>query len=194
VSRKLLLAFFGELKFDELHLQRGLLGACWRHVHGVRSRKVQDVDSSSRVHLMWRRKVFNSCRGLRYIDMPSVSRKLLLAFFGELKFDELHLQRGLLGACWRHVRDVRSRKVHDVDRRRRVYLMWRRKVFNSCRGLRYIDMPSVSSKLLLAFFRQLKFDELHLQRGLLGACWRHVRDVRSRKVHDVDGIVRMQPM
>jgi hypothetical protein len=74
------------------------------------------------MHLMWRGKVFNSCRGLRYIDMPTVSWILLLAF-GELNFDELHLQRGLLGACWRHMHGVRSRKVHDVDRSSRVHLM-----------------------------------------------------------------------
>ena len=148
VSRILLLAF-GELNFDELHLQRGLLGACWRRMHGVRSRKVQDVDRSSRVQPMWRRKVFNSCRGLIYIGMPRLSRTLLLAF-GELNFDELHLQRGLLGACWRHVHGVRSRKAHDVDRIVRVHPMWRRKVFNSCRGHWCIDMPTVSSKLLLS--------------------------------------------
>ena len=105
----------------------------------MRSRKVQDVDSSSRVHLMWRRKVFNSCRGLRYIDMRTVSRILLLAF-GELNFDELHLHRGLLGACWRYMHGVRSRKVHDVDGIVRMQPMWPRKVFNSCRGHRYLDM------------------------------------------------------
>ena len=76
VFSKLLLAFFGELKFDELHLQRGLLGDCWRHVHGVRSRNVQESDRSSRVH--------------------PLSSKLLLAF-GELNFNELHLQRRLVG-------------------------------------------------------------------------------------------------
>jgi hypothetical protein len=75
------------------------------------------------MHLMWRRNVFNSCRGHRDIDMPAVFSKLLLAFFGELKFDELHLQRGLLGACWRHVHGVRGRKVRDVDRSSRVHLM-----------------------------------------------------------------------
>jgi len=102
------------------------------------------------MHLMWRRKVFNSCRSHRDIDMPAVFSKLLLAFFGELKFDELHLHRGLLGACWRHVHGVRSRKVHDVDGIVRMQHMCSRKVFNSCRGHRYIDMPTVSSKLLLA--------------------------------------------
>jgi hypothetical protein len=147
VSSKLLHAFFGELKFDELHLRRGLLGACWRDVHGVRSRKVHDVDRSSRMHLMWRGKVFNSCRSHRDIDMPAVFRKLLLAF-GELKFDELHLRRGLLGACWRHVHGVRSRKVQESDRSSRVH--------------------PLSSKLLLAF-GELNFDELHLHPGLAGA-------------------------
>ena len=122
LSNKLHLAC-GQLNFDELHLQRGLLGACWRHVHGVRSRKVHDVDRSSRVHLMWRRKVFNSCRSHRDIDMPAVFSKLLLAFFGELKFDELHLQRGLLGACWRDVHGVRSRNVQESDRSSRVHLL-----------------------------------------------------------------------
>ncbi len=75
LSNKLHLAC-GQLNFDELHLQRGLLGACWRHVHGVRSRKVQESDRSRRVH--------------------PLSSKLLLAF-GELNFDELHLQRRLVG-------------------------------------------------------------------------------------------------
>ena len=98
---------------------------------------------------MWRRKVFNSCRSHRYIDMPTVSSKLLLAC-GELNFDELHLQRGLLGVCWRPVHGVRCRKVHDVDGIVRVHLMWRRKVFNSCRGLRDIDMPTVFDRLLVA--------------------------------------------
>ena len=98
------------------------------------------------MHLMWTRKVFNSCRGHRCIDMPTVSRLFLLAF-GELKFDGLHLQRGLLGACWRHVHGVRSRKVRDVDRSSRMH--------------------PLSSKLLLAF-GELNFDELHLQRRLVG--------------------------
>jgi hypothetical protein len=191
VSSKLLL-YCGELNFDELHLQRGLLWVCWRPVHSVRWRKVHDVDGSVRLHLMWRRKVFNSCCGLEYIDMPTLSSKLLLAW-GELNFDELHLQRGLLGACRRPMRGVRSRKVHDVDGFVRVHLMWRRKVFNSCRGHRYIDMPTLSSKLLLDW-GELNFDELHLQRGLLWTCRRPVHGVRWRKVHDVDGSVRVHLM
>ena len=119
-------------------------------MHGVRSRKVHYVDGIVRMQSMWRRKVFNSCRGHRCIDMPTVSRLLLLAL-GELNFDGLHLQRGLLGVCWRHVHGVRSRKAHDVDRSIRVHLMWTRKVFNSCRGHRCIDMPTVSRLFLLAF-------------------------------------------
>jgi hypothetical protein len=98
---------------------------------------------------MWRRKVFNGCRGHRHIDMPTVSRKLLLAF-GELKFDELHLQRGLLGVCWRHVHGVPSRHVHDVDGIVRMQSMWRRKVFNGCRGHRYLDLPPLFDRLLVA--------------------------------------------
>jgi hypothetical protein len=61
-----------------LPLQHGLLGARWqwRPVHGVRGRNVQESDRSSRVH--------------------PLSSKLLLAF-GELNFNELYLQRRLVG-------------------------------------------------------------------------------------------------
>ena len=40
LSSKLLLAI-GELNFDELHLQRGLLGPRWRGLHGMCRRKVE---------------------------------------------------------------------------------------------------------------------------------------------------------
>ena len=45
----------GELNFDELHLQRGLLGACWRHVHGMCRRKVETRGSWQLQRLSYKR-------------------------------------------------------------------------------------------------------------------------------------------
>ena len=89
----------GELKFDQLHLQLGLLGPQWRGVHSVRSGEVQVVDGTNYVHRL--------------------SIKLHLVC-GELKFDQLHLQRWLLGPRWRHVRTLRSRQIQEYDSIRRL--------------------------------------------------------------------------
>ncbi len=98
-------------------------------MHGVRSRKVHDVDGIVRMHLMWRRKVFNRCGSLRCIDMSPLFDRILLAC-GEVN---LPLQCGLVGTRWqwRPVHGVRSKKVQDVDRINRVHPL-SRKLLLSC--------------------------------------------------------------
>jgi hypothetical protein len=73
-----------------LHVQCGLLGARRRHVHGVRSRKVQESDRSSRMLVMFLRHVFNSRRGHSVFDM----RRL----FGRLQLSSREL--GVHLQCW----------------------------------------------------------------------------------------------
>jgi hypothetical protein len=104
----------GERSFDELHLQRWLFWARWKHVHSVRERKVQDVDRissvhglwsrdvfyrnwSNLVHQLWSRHIFDISRGLSKVGMQRLSIKLQLDR-GERSFDQLHLQRRVIGA------------------------------------------------------------------------------------------------
>jgi hypothetical protein len=110
LSVKLLLDS-GQLSFDAVHLQRGLIWARRRDVLSVRGRKVQGINRSSSVHGMRRRDLFYN-RGL---DMHCLSFKLLLAC-GELSFDELLLQRGLIWACWRRLHNLCGRKVQGINR------------------------------------------------------------------------------
>ncbi len=67
----------GELNFDELHLQRGLLWTRWRGVHSVRGRKVQGLSRISCVQRLFGRDVFCICttRGQVEYDMPHVPNK-----------------------------------------------------------------------------------------------------------------------
>ena len=113
-------------------------------MHSVRGRKLPDVDWISFVH--------------------SLSNKLHLVC-GELNFDELHLQRGLLGPRWRGVHSVRGWKVQGLSRISCVQQLFGRDVFCSCRSLTCINMPRVFGKLQLAWWEL----DLHLQRGLLRA-------------------------
>ena len=63
-----------------------------------------------RLHGLRGGNVFHRSRGLSKLDMYYLSVQLHLAC-GELNFDELHLQCGLLGARWRGVHSVCGRKV-----------------------------------------------------------------------------------
>ena len=65
----------GELNFDELHLQRGLLWAQWRGVYSVRGRKVQVLSRISCMQRLFGRDVFCIFRGQVEYDMPHVPNK-----------------------------------------------------------------------------------------------------------------------
>ena len=95
----------GELNFDELHLQRGLLGGRWRGVHIVRGRKVQGLSRISCVQLLFGRDVFCSSRGQIEYDMPHVPNKCQCTY-RELSVVSLQVHRRLLRARWRHVHSV----------------------------------------------------------------------------------------
>ena len=97
----------GERIFDELHLQHWMDRARWRLVHSMCCRKVQGIDRTSRVQRLCSKDVFGRSKS-RYMQRLSVSLQLAC---GERSFDELHLQRRLVGAGWRHVHSVRSRQI-----------------------------------------------------------------------------------
>ena len=89
------------------------------------------------------------CRKLQGFDgiirVHRLSHKLPLVC-GELSFDELHLQRGLLGPRWSDVHSVRVRKVQGLSRRSFVQRLFGRDVFCSRWGQFEYDMPHVPSK------------------------------------------------
>jgi hypothetical protein len=76
LSSKLLLAC-RELNVDKLHVQRRLVGGSCRDMHGVRRRQVQEC--------------IGSCQ------LQQLPGRLELTW-AEHSFEQLHLQRGLVGA------------------------------------------------------------------------------------------------
>ena len=136
-------------------------------MHGLRGRDIFYRNWCSPVHQLWSRDLFDSSKSLIKLDVQRMYVKLQLAC-GELSFDELHLQRRINRARWRHVHSVRGRKVQGVNRIGHVHglrggdvfcsnwcspvhqLLWNRDLFDRIRGLIKHDMQRLSVKLQLA--------------------------------------------
>ena len=135
-----------ELSFEQLCLQRGLVGARWRRVHGVRRRQVQERQGLNRLQRVQRRDILSGSRG---VCMPGVYGRLGLAC-GKQHIGCLQLQSRLLGARWWHLHSVRGRKVQGVDRISYVHGLRGRDLFYSSRSLSKLDVQRLSVKLQLA--------------------------------------------
>jgi hypothetical protein len=116
-------------------------------VHGLWGRHVFYSNWSNLVQQLWSRDVFYNTRGLSNFDMLHLSVKLQVTC-GELSFGELHLQRGLFWARWRHVHSVRGRKVQD----------WQGNSISNSDVLWRLSVPTVHRQI---FRYNLRRDVLH---------------------------------
>jgi hypothetical protein len=168
---------------EQLCLQRGVLWLEWR-LHCVWRGQVQ-CGSAERVHGLRGGHVFYSIRGLGNRDVSELSVKLQLAG-GERNFGVMYLQRRVVRSRWRHVHPVRGGKVQGVNRTGHVLGLRGGHVFYCSCGHSKLDVSDLSVNLQLAC-GEWNFGELHLQRRMDRARWRHVCKLCSRKVQDING-------